>query len=153
MKFDRSQLFPAAITLVVLYAVNFHCWQPGIGGRTDFRFREDQVPPDGAEVEIFLGFPACYRAELWRSDEPGTQMELLRSAPLLRPPEPMWVASAYTSTSAVLVNVAFGVATIIGVTLLITQDDQDRPSSYYAMGCLVIALTCVMIAEQCSTHL
>lgn len=51
-----------AVVLLAGVLVNACSWTPGYGGR------RDQQP--GMEVERYFGWPACFRAELWRSDHP-----------------------------------------------------------------------------------
>lgn len=56
----RSWLL-ALVTVGFLGLVNFSC-DPGIGPR-----RPPQPP--GFELERYFGWPSCYRAELWDSDD------------------------------------------------------------------------------------
>ena len=153
MKFDRTFWILTITVAIVLCALNFHCWQPGIGGRSDVR--PDGSRPTGSELEIYLGFPACYRAELWRSDDPDITMQLLASAPFIRPPESMIVVSYYTSAAAALANLFFATAVfvIVGCFVGAERHRWNRTATFMTAGCAVIAIACYLFADRVSTHL
>ena len=50
------------IGLAVFVLMNGCSWEPGFGGR-----RHDGKP--GEEVERYFGWPACFYADMWRSNE------------------------------------------------------------------------------------
>jgi hypothetical protein len=78
MKLHRVTWWAIAAVAVLFALLNLHSWQPGIGGHTD---RVKGVPA-GSEIEHYYGWPACYRAELLRSDDPGMRARVLKTAPL-----------------------------------------------------------------------
>ncbi len=65
MEHKSEQIVLLGVVLL-LYLMNFHCLSPGMGGRTDRDANGDR--PVGHEYEIYLGYPAYYLAELWRTD-------------------------------------------------------------------------------------
>lgn len=98
------------IALAILYLVNFHCWTPGLGGRTD---RDTNgVRPQGNECEIYLGYPACYMAELWRSDSPDRTPSIFASSPFIPNPIGYTTPYRYFSMVAVVLDLGFAVATL-----------------------------------------
>ena len=110
--------------------------------------------PAGSELEIYLGFPACFRAELWRSDEPDLTMQLLASAPFISPPESMTVLVYYTSVAAACVNLLFAAAVLTIVWVVAAEPRrQGRTMISLAAGCAAIAIVCYLVADRVSTHL
>ena len=62
------------VGLGVFVLVNGCSWQPGYGDRNDRK--------PGMEVERYFGWPACFYADLWQSDE-ATEVEPWNYAPPL----------------------------------------------------------------------
>jgi len=153
MKFDRSIALPLFVALAVLYAFNFHCWQPGIGGRTD---RDaDGARPEGSELEIYLGFPAVYRAELWRSDDPNLTTQLLQTAPYISPRDPMRVAARYASRSAAVVDGLFALSALVLVILAYSAKTHqwNQSAIIVVLVAAATAIACFLAAGNVSAHL
>src|SRR6516164_2381660 len=96
----------AIVAAVIIFALlNLKCWMPGFGGRTDLVNGER---PAGSELELFYGWPACYRAELLRSDDAAVTDRLLKHAPFIRiPVAQMRVAARYDGWLALLLDASF----------------------------------------------
>lgn len=100
--------------LVVLGLANSVCWSPGVGTRLTLPGH-----PKGTELELFFGWPAQYRAELWRSNDPALASRILESAPFYLPGEEMQRHVRYTGVSAIALNLLFALllAGTIGIAV------------------------------------
>jgi hypothetical protein len=92
----------AFLVLGVILLANLVCWAPGVGTRL-------RLPgnPKGTELELFFGWPAQYRAELWRSNDPELAGQILKAAPFYLPGDEMERHVRYTGAAAIIVNVLF----------------------------------------------
>jgi hypothetical protein len=133
----KTWLFIA--TAAVIFALmNFHAWQPGIGGRSD---RNNGVQPDGSELELYYGWPACYRAELLRSDDSGMGRRVLQTAPFYVPPYAEgWISARYVSWLAVLLDTAMALLGLVFVAVVAECVQTERWPPRAIVTILVIGL-------------
>src|SRR6266436_1847614 len=124
MKIHRQTWLAMLATLAIFALLNGHCWRPGIGRR------HDHVNGDRAvrtELELYYGWPACYRAELLRSDEPTLFDRMLERAPFFFPPyNEMWVVSRYLGWFALALNTSFALLATVVVVLFFEWNRQHR---------------------------
>jgi hypothetical protein len=124
MTLHRRTWLAIAVAAAGFALVNLHCWRPGTGGRTD---GPGGVRPGGSEVELYYGWPACYRAELVRSDDPGLADRVLRTAPFHAPPHAAgWVAARYFGWLAAAVDATFALLATALVALIVECDRRGR---------------------------
>lgn len=71
-----------AVAVAFFLLLNLHPWDQGVGGSGP------QQPP-GTNFEGYFGWPACYRAEWWKSDDPALMMRILSRAPFYSPSREM----------------------------------------------------------------
>jgi hypothetical protein len=149
----NSRSWPAVlITLLILCVINMHCWKPGIGGRND---KIDGKQIEGTELEIYLGWPACYRAELWRSDESLT-MDLLKRAPFFRIPKSMRLVDHYLNAKAITIDILFAFSSMSLVGIVWNARKNQRWSAKTIVIVVFLAaliLFCYIIGETFSAHL
>jgi hypothetical protein len=122
-----------ALAALVLLAANLWCWRPGIGGGGPDR-------PGGTEVELFFGFPATYRAESWRSEDPAFGRHYLERAPFFHPVGTMERQARYVDWLPVFADVAFGVAVLVVVGVSV----ESRVRGWWCAG--GVALLAVGVA-------
>jgi hypothetical protein len=154
MKLNRGTWVAIALVAIVLALLNLHAWQPGIGGRTD---RINGVQPIGSELELYYGWPACYRAELLRSDDPGMGSRVLETAPLYLPPYAEgWVSARYVSRLAIVLDALFALLGIALVGLFFECGRRAHWPRWAVIATLLIAFTLAAgywSAESVSVHL
>lgn len=100
----RESRFAASVLLLFFLAMDLHCWEPGGGGRRDV---VDGKRAKGTDVEMYYGWPACYRAELWRSADMTAYDRVLRNAPLFFPQGQMDLAYRNVGSLSLLLDVLF----------------------------------------------
>lgn len=136
------------LAAALLAALNFWCWTPGTGGGPPGR-------PPGTEVELYFGFPATHRAELWRTDEAGLMMDFLRRGPFFHPAGELGTCAHYLGWPAALADVAFAAVLLaVGVWAGASQRgswSRGAVAVLVAAG-LVMAMT-VSLADRVSVHL
>jgi hypothetical protein len=133
--------------LAIALLVNGCSWQPGWGGRSDLK--------PGMEVERYFGWPACYRAEMWRSDTlhevfPGNYV----------PPIPltgeMYFVYSSTGFLPLIVDVAVSVAAI-GIAVLVIIADYRVSVDGWMIGvgiaCGLVALALWWFGDRVSVYL
>lgn len=153
MNLHRRTWLAVAGVVGVFALLNLHCWRPGTGGRTD---RVGDVQPDGSELELYYGWPACYRAELLRSDDPGLADRVLKSAPFYGPPHADgWVSARAFGWPAVGIDIAFAA---LGVVLVAALMEWNRSgwSRRAVVAVLVIVVLMAVgfgIADAVGVHL
>jgi hypothetical protein len=154
MSFHRGTWLAIAMGAVVFALLNLHAWRPGIGGRTD---RNNGVQPDGSELELYYGWPACYRAELLRSDDPGMGRRVLHTAPYYLPPySEGWVSSRYVGWLAIVLDIAFALLSLVLLGVIFESGQRERWTRRARIASLLIALVLVVgywTAEIVSVHL
>lgn len=144
---------PVLIALAVLYLLNFHCWTPGIGGRTD---RDaNGARPDGNEYEIYLGYPACYLAELWRTDSADRAGSLILSSPFLPNPAGYDTPYRYFSLLSMFLDSGFAMAVVwltyaLGTNVI--RDWKTRHTLFVVVAACMIAVA-YYFAWDASAHL
>jgi hypothetical protein len=94
----------------VLFLLNWHCWQPGIGGAAGGR-------PAGTQLERSFGWPATYQAELWRSDDQALASRILAAVPFYYPGGEMSLECRVVGVAALAVNVAFALLVLLAVAV------------------------------------
>ncbi|WP_020474737.1 hypothetical protein [Zavarzinella formosa] len=149
MRFHRQTGIAMIVALAVLLALNFWCWQPGIGGGSGGR-------PPGAELELFYGWPATYQAEWWRSEDQTLTQRLLQTAPLCRPGDEMERQARYFGAPAALADLAFALAVLFAIGAAVESLARRSVSIYRIAGLLVALLVMVLVlavAERLDTHL
>jgi hypothetical protein len=136
--------------LVVLLAANLWCWRPGIGGGGGGRLR-------GTEMELFYGWPATYRAEWWRSDDPALAQRLLQAAPFCRPAGTMKLQACYVGILSVLADVAFGTAALFVVGAIVESAIRRARPRRMVVGLVGLAVLVLLgmlaVSESISQHL
>lgn len=154
MNLHRGTWLAIAVAAIVLALLNLHAWQPGIGGRTD---RNNGVRPNGSELELYFGWPACYRAELLRSDDPGMGARVLKTAPFyLSPYANGWVSSRYVGWLAIVLDASFALLGLVLVAVIFECGQRKRWSRRAKIATLIIALLLVVgywSAESVSVYL
>lgn len=85
--------------------LNLVCWSPGVGSSDGVN---PPGRPRGTEFEQFFGWPALYRAELWRSEDLGLFSRILRAAPFYSPAGEMTLQTRRCSIVAVLIDILVG---------------------------------------------
>ena len=124
MSLHRGTWLAIAAVVVGFCLLNLQCWHPGIGGRTD---RANGEQPKGSELELYYGWPACYRAELLRSDDPGMGARVLRTAPFYLPPySEGWVSAGYLGWIAAIMDSLFAILGLVLVALLVECDRRGQ---------------------------
>src|SRR5215471_19128312 len=142
MNVHRGTWLAIAVAAVVFALLNLHAWRPGIGGRTD---RNNGVQPNGSELELFYGWPACYRAELLRSDDPGMGARVLKAAPFYLPPYAEgWVSSRYVGWLAIVLDATMALLGIALVAVIVECKERDRWPRRAIIGALVIPFLLVL---------
>ncbi|MEZ5944918.1 MAG: hypothetical protein R3C18_26335 [Planctomycetaceae bacterium] len=133
----------SVITFVV---VNAFSWNPGWGGRNDRK--------PGREVERYLGWPACYYCDLWRSDH-SHEIAL----PLYFPPVPLSREMSFVyhsfSLMALLMNVALVICGAVIVVILVQAEHGVRKKwmKPVCIGLAIIGGLIMMFGDKFSTHL
>jgi hypothetical protein len=154
MKLHRGTWVAIAVAAVLLALLNLHAWRPGIGGRTD---RINGVQPNGSELELYYGWPACYRAELLRSDDPGMSSRVLQTAPFYVPPyAECWVSARYLGWLAIVLDAIFALLGIALVGLIVECCKGEQWPRSALIATLFIAFTLAVGywgAEIVSVHL
>jgi hypothetical protein len=110
IRFRATWLFLLAVA-AALSLLNGICWQPGIGGAVGGR-------APGTQLEHFFGWPATYRAELWRSDDETLASRILAVAPFYDPGDEMLLEYRVIGITALTVDVAFGLLVLLGVAVI-----------------------------------
>jgi hypothetical protein len=147
MKIHRQSWFAMFMKSAILCLINMHCWKPGIGGRND--------KIAGTELEIYLGWPACYRAELWRSDE-LLMTDLLKRAPFFRVPKSMWKVARYMNLTAIITDILFAISSIALVGIILNaQKNLHWPAKSMAVVIFLAAvlIICYRAGDSNSAHL
>jgi hypothetical protein len=154
MNFHRGTWLAVAVAVVVFALLNLHCWRPGIGGRRD---RANDPQPEGTELELYYGWPACYRAELLRSDDPSLGDRVLKTAPFYVPPyTEAWASSRYFGWVAVILDASFAILGIVLVAMLFECDHRGRWTRSAIASALIIAFllaAAYWIADMVDVHL
>ncbi len=154
MNFHRGTWLAMAVGAVVFTFLNLHAWRPGIGGRSD---QNDGVQPHGSELELYYGWPACYRAEMLRSDDPGMGRRVLHSAPFYVPPySEGWVSSRYVGWRAIVLDVAFALGSLVLLAVILECERREQWTRRATIAVLLSALVLVVAywtAETVSVHL
>jgi len=154
MRLHRGTWLAIAVATVVLGLLNLHAWRPGIGGRTD---RINGVQPDGSELELSYGWPACYRAELLRSDDPGMGTRVLATAPFYVPPYAEgWVSSRYVGRLAIVVDASMALLGVVLVGVIVECVQRERWTGRAIIAMLIMGLLLAagyLSAETVSVHL
>jgi hypothetical protein len=96
----------------ILFLVNWHCWRPGLGGAVGGR-------PPGTQLERFFGWPATYRAELWRSDDEKLASRILESAPFYYPGGEMTLEFRDIGFTALAVDIVFALIALLAVAVIV----------------------------------
>jgi hypothetical protein len=147
---DRQFAIGFAIWLLLLVAPNVCCWNPGTGGRTDVL--PGGTRPVGSESETFVGYPATYLAQLWRTDIPdfpapmptvfGIEFGMTR------------VATCF-SAAALMVDLVF-CCSLLGIIIAFWYAGR-RDSKRLAVSSAVVlggvAMACYLAGDAFSTHL
>src|SRR5262245_8193199 len=115
MKRSRRSWFAIVVLAGIFLAANLRSWSLGVGGRTDIVNVEK---PKGTELERFFGWPAYYRAELWRSDDQALATKILREAPFYDPGKEMTEVIRRTSWQACLLNLVFAISALALMSLI-----------------------------------
>ena len=137
-----------ALGLFALLGANLWCWRPGIGGGGPAR-------PPGTEVELFYGWPATYRAEWWRSDDPALAQSFLERAPFFHPAGALGLQARSARLWPALADTAFAVAVLVVVGV----GTEARVRGWrrgMAIGLLLAAILLAgvwAVAEGMSVHL
>jgi hypothetical protein len=144
---DGSTWGSIAIAAAVLLAANLWCWQAGIGGGVPGR-------PPGTEVELYYGWPATYRAEWWRSEDPALGLNLLGRAPFFHPAGMMERRAGYTGVWAAVVDAAFGSAVLVVIWLGADVRARGwRRATAIGLGLAAAVLVGAwMVADRVSVH-
>jgi len=145
---DGSTWVSLTVAGAVLLAANLWCWQPGIGGGFPSR-------PAGTEVDLYYGWPATYRAEWWRSDDPALGMTLLGRAPFFHPAGTMDRQAGYTGVGAAVVDASFGLAVLVAIWLAadIRARGWRRGTAIGLALAAVVLVATWMVADRVSVHL
>lgn len=139
MKLHRATWVAIAAAAVVYAMLNLHAWRPGIGGRTD---RKSGAQPNGSELELYYGWPACYRAELLRSDDPGMGSRVLQTAPFYVPPYAEgWVSARHVGRLAIVLDTLFALFGIALVGLIVECGKREQWPRWTIVATLLIAFT------------
>jgi hypothetical protein len=94
-----------------LFLLNWQCWQPGVGGAVGGR-------PPGTQLERFFGWPATYKAELWRSDDPALASRILAAAPFFYPRGEMSLEDDALGLAALAVDVGFALLVLLSAAVI-----------------------------------
>jgi hypothetical protein len=139
------------LVLIALVLVNSVCWLPGVGTCLTLPER-----PKGTEVELYYGWPATYRAELWRSNDPTLARRILASAPFYRPGGEMERHVRYTGGLAIALDVLFGL-TLAGLAAIAVESYSLGASQAWfrwATPILLIGLVILYLGSgQVGVHL
>jgi hypothetical protein len=136
MRLHRKTWLSVAAAAIIFALMNLHAWRPGIGGRTD---RKDGVQPKGSELELYYGWPACYRAELLRSDDPRMGMRVMRRAPFyVTPYSEGWVSARYERRLAILLDATMALLGLVFVAVAVECEQTRRWSPGATVTLLVI---------------
>jgi hypothetical protein len=148
MRLHRETWAGLGLGAIILAAANLWCWSPGIGGG------QPHGRP-GAEVELYYGWPATYRAEWWRSDDPALVPVLLRRAPFFHPSGVMDLQHRYVGVWPALADAAFALAALAAVCL--GMEAQARGWRRGTVVGLVLAAAVMVavwrVADRISVHL
>ena len=153
MMLHRATWVRISVAVGLFGLLNLHCWQPGIGGRTDLVGGER---PEGSEIELYYGWPACYLAKLLRSDDPELSSKMLRSAPFVVPPSAMKPVARYASFPAAVLDACFA---LFAVTLIAIGSECSRRNHWPRLAVAAAALIVLLLflgyrfAPTVSTHL
>ncbi len=154
MNLHRGTWLAIVVSAVVLALLNLHAWRPGIGGRTDW---DNGEQPNGSELELYFGWPACYRAELLRSDDPGMGARVLKTAPFYVPPyADGWVSSRYVGWLAIVLDASFALLGLVLVAVIFECGQRERWNRRAITAALIVAILLVVgywSAETVSVHL
>ena len=127
--------------------VNGCSWMPGYGGR------HDRQP--GMEVERYFGWPACFRAELWRSDHPHQVNDGAYIPPIPLSTEMYFVYSSNGLIPFILdAALVAAVAAICG--LFVWADVRGRTASWMIFTGVFLAVVVwliVQFADETSAYL
>ena len=154
MKFRRGTWIAIALAAVVFAALNFHPWRPGIGERTD---RINGVQPVGSELELYYGWPACYRAELLRSDDPDMGDRVLKASPFYAPPYAEgWVSSRYVGRAAMVLDASVALLGLV-LTAVIFECERrkqwNRASVTAVLIMVAVLAAAYWVADMVDAHL
>lgn len=132
--------------MILFLVINAFSWSPGYGGRRNQK---------GMEVERYFGWPACFRAELWRSDH-RHEINILAYMPPVPLAGEMSLAVAYHSATALVLNLAFA-GCLIGIVQLFAWIDHRRRADPWTIALIAAlvaaALGLLHIADRCDAHL
>jgi len=130
-----------AAALSIFALLNLHCWRPGTGGRRDL---VDGKHPRGSELELYYGWPSCYRAELFRSDDPTLMM---RAGPFyFSLNDDGWVASRYVGWLAIGLDLSFALIATVLVALCSEVINCERRLTGVSIF-IALVLVLILVAE------
>ena len=135
------------IGLGVFVLVNGCSWQPGYGGRSDRK--------PGMEVERYFGWPACFYADLWQSDE-ATEVEPWNYAPPLPITSDMHYIYCSFGVVPLLLDIAIIVAAMGIAVVIYRWHYRGKASVATIVLALVLGLvvaTIVMFGDEVSVYL
>lgn len=127
--------------------VNGCSWQPGYGGRNDRK--------PGMEVERYFGWPACFYADLWRSDEP-TEVEPWSYAPPLPITSDMYFVYCSFSVVPLLLDAGLVIASVGLVIILCIWSSREKLSPWMVpvgIVLLIAAWAVIKFGEKVSVYL
>ena len=125
------------VGLGIFGVVNGIAWTPGIGGRNDKQ--------PGMEIERYFGWPACYLAELWRSQE-HVPLRLQWATPLSSPHVQMFFVYRTVGVLALVIDVVVALASI-GLVIIIDRCQFRRPSTMLIIcGMLLVVLIAGLVS-------
>jgi hypothetical protein len=137
----------ALVGLGAFIVINGCSWRPGSGGR------HDRKP--GMEVERYFGWPACFYADLWRSDEP-MNVEPWDYAPPFPISRQMYFVYHRARAVPLLLDAVLVVAVTAGVVILRTWEFHGRStrrSVAVLVALVVVAWSIVRFGDATSVYL
>jgi hypothetical protein len=126
------------VGLAAFVLINGCSWQPGYGGRHDKR--------PGMEVERYFGWPACFYADLWRSDKP-MNVEPWDFAPPIPISRQMYFVYHRARTVPFLLDAFLVVAVTAGVVILRTWEFCGRTTRQSVAMLVALALVAWLIVR------
>ena len=96
----------------LLFQLNWQCWRPGVGGASG-------GSPPGTQLELFFGWPATYRAELWRSNDESLGSRILASAPFYYPGSEMSLEYHAFGMDALTVDIIVALLVLLLVAVIV----------------------------------